>query len=225
MKRPVSSPINEDGRDSAEDKLSAVPGGGSEKEIADPEEQEPNHVEVSTEDVAQTTVPEAPESLPPPYGGALWDIFRRGDVPKLEEYIRKHRGEFRHISNKPVPYVFHPIHDQTFYLDEQHKAKLKEEYQVEPWTFEQHYGEAVFIPAGCPHQVRNQKSCIKVALDFVSPENVPECIRLTDQFRLLPKGHRAKEDKLEVKKMVLYAARKAVDDVKDWNLRQRVADD
>jgi len=28
---------------------------------------------------------------------------------------------------------------------------------VEPWTFEQHLGEAVFIPAGCPHQVRNRQ--------------------------------------------------------------------
>lgn len=28
---------------------------------------------------------------------------------------------------------------------------------VEPWTFEQRLGEAVFIPAGCPHQVRNLK--------------------------------------------------------------------
>jgi hypothetical protein len=28
---------------------------------------------------------------------------------------------------------------------------------VEPWTFEQKLGEAVLIPAGCPHQVRNLK--------------------------------------------------------------------
>jgi mannose-6-phosphate isomerase-like protein (cupin superfamily) len=28
---------------------------------------------------------------------------------------------------------------------------------VEPWTFEQKLGEAVFIPAGCAHQVRNLK--------------------------------------------------------------------
>ena len=42
------------------------------------------------------------------------------------------------------------------------------------------------------------QSCIKVALDFVSPENVGECIRLTDEFRTLPQNHRAKEDKLEV---------------------------
>lgn len=28
---------------------------------------------------------------------------------------------------------------------------------VEAWTFEQHEQEAVFIPVGCPHQVRNLK--------------------------------------------------------------------
>lgn len=28
---------------------------------------------------------------------------------------------------------------------------------IEPWTFEQHLGEAVFIPAGCPYQVRNRQ--------------------------------------------------------------------
>lgn len=44
----------------------------------------------------------------------------------------------------------------------------------------------------------SMQSCIKVALDFVSPENVRECIKLTEEFRLLPKGHRVNEDKLEV---------------------------
>ncbi|GAV66193.1 JmjC domain-containing protein/WRC domain-containing protein [Cephalotus follicularis] len=144
------------------------------------------------------------------YGGAVWDIFRRQDVPKLIEYLKKHHKEFRDISNLPVNSVVHPIHDQTLYINERHKKQLKEEFNVEAWTFEQHLGEAVFIPAGCPHQVRNRKSCIKVALDFVSPENVQECIRLTEEFRLLPKNHRAKEDKLEVKKMALYAVSQAV---------------
>ncbi|KAF5772248.1 putative transcription factor C2H2 family [Helianthus annuus] len=146
------------------------------------------------------------------YGGALWDIFRRQDVPKLTEYIKKHQKEFRGINNSPVGSVVHPIHDQQFYFDEKHKKQLKEEFGVEPWTFEQYLGEAVFIPAGCPHQVRNRQSCIKVALDFVSPDNVGECIRLTEEFRLLPKTHRSKEDKLEVKKMGLYAASVAIDE-------------
>lgn len=42
------------------------------------------------------------------------------------------------------------------------------------------------------------QSCIKVALDFVCPENVKECLDLTNEFRLLPVDHRAREDKLEV---------------------------
>ncbi|KAK4407644.1 Lysine-specific demethylase [Sesamum angolense] len=110
-------------------------------------------------------------------GGAIWDIFRRED------------GGF-------VLYTQFMI--RVLYLTSYHKAKLKEEFGVEPWTFVQKLGEAVFIPAGCPHQVRNLKSCIKVALDFVSPENLGECIRLTEEFRTLPQNHRAKEDKLEI---------------------------
>lgn len=42
------------------------------------------------------------------------------------------------------------------------------------------------------------QSCIKVALEFVSPESVSSCLRLTKELRLLPFSHRFKEDKLEV---------------------------
>ncbi|KAG5405230.1 hypothetical protein IGI04_011349 [Brassica rapa subsp. trilocularis] len=147
-------------------------------------------------------------------GGAVWDIFRREDVPKLIEYLKRHKHEFRHFYNEPVKSVIHPIHDQSMFLSESQKKQLKEEFDIEPWTFEQHLGEAVFIPAGCPHQVRNIQSCIKVAVGFVAPESVEECLRLTQEFRRLPKDHRTNEDKLEIKEIVIHAASSAMREAK-----------
>ncbi|XP_022938431.1 lysine-specific demethylase JMJ25-like [Cucurbita moschata] len=167
-------------------------------------------VNLAEETCGDAKISEAMESWEVPEGGALWDIFRRQDVPLLQQYLNNHFREFRHIHAGPVPQVFHPVHDQSFYLTLEHKRKLKEEYGIEPWTFVQNLGDAVFIPAGCPHQVRNLKSCIKVAMDFVSPENVGECIHLTEEFRRLPSNHWAKEDKLEVKKMSVHAMKATI---------------
>ncbi|XP_058073143.1 lysine-specific demethylase JMJ28-like isoform X4 [Magnolia sinica] len=147
--------------------------------------------------------------------GVRWDVFRREDVPKLQAYLRKHSNEFRHTYCSPVEHSAHPIHDQSFFLDTTHKRRLKEEFYIEPWTFDQHVGEAVLVPAGCPYQTRNLKSCMNVALDFVSPENVSECIRLIDELHLLPNNHKAKEDKLEVKKMSLYGISAAIKEVQE----------
>ncbi|XP_076956580.1 lysine-specific demethylase JMJ26-like [Bidens hawaiensis] len=145
--------------------------------------------------------------------GALWDIFQRQDVPKLEEYLRNHSEEFSHTGCLSVEQVFHPIHDRTFYLNSGHKWKLKEEFGIESWTFEQKLGDAVFVPAGCPYQVRNLKSYTKVELNFISPESLGECIRLQKELRMLPDNHRAKKQKLNIGKMMVYALDQTVSEL------------
>lgn len=48
-----------------------------------------------------------------------------------------------------------PIHDQSWYLDQALRRRLYEEYGVQGWAIVQFLGDAVFIPAGAPHQVRH----------------------------------------------------------------------
>lgn len=38
-------------------------------------------------------------------GAALWDIFRREDSDKLQDYLRRHASEFRHVHCNPVKQV------------------------------------------------------------------------------------------------------------------------
>lgn len=54
-------------------------------------------------------------------------------------------------------------------------------------------------------QVCNLADCIKVAADFVSPENVQRCAQLTQEFRILSSSHMPKEDILQLQMMVWHA--------------------
>lgn len=96
--------------------------------------------------------------------------------------------------------------------------RIVEVPRIEPRTFEQHIGEAVFIPAGCPYQVKNLQSTVQLALDFLSPESLRESARMAQEIRCLPNHHDAKLKMLEVGKIALYAASSAVKEIQKITL-------
>ncbi|KAH8106073.1 hypothetical protein BXZ70DRAFT_1004357 [Cristinia sonorae] len=129
-------------------------------------------------------------------GCAVWDLFEPGDAPKLRKFLKKrYKGQYQND----------PIHSQTFYLDSQLRQELYDDYGIKSHRIYQKPGEAVFIPAGCAHQVCNLADCIKVASDFVSPENIERCEELTKEFREQNQSMVWKEDVLQLRTMMWFA--------------------
>ena len=138
--------------------------------------------------------------------GALWHIYAPRDADKIRDLLNKVAIE----KGARLEPNHDPIHDQSWYLDGPLRERLYKEYGVEGYPIAQCLGDAVFIPAGAPHQVRNLHNCIKVAEDFVSPENVSHCFQLTQEFRELSDTHSNHEDKLQIKNIIYHAVKDAV---------------
>ncbi|CAN6879263.1 unnamed protein product [Brassica oleracea] len=131
------------------------------------------------------------------------------------EYIKNHCLELVPMDSTKSQ-VSHPLLEQSYYLDEYHKARLKEEFDVEPWSFfDQCVGEAVIVPAGCPYQNRKNKSCVNVVLNFLSPEHATESIKLVDELNQLPQRVKTKANKIKVKKMAIYKVSEAIKEIRE----------
>ena len=74
---------------------------------------------------------------------AIWHIFSAEDCSSISGYLQK---------KYPGHSGGHPIHSQQYYLQDIDLEILAAQ-GVLPYTIEQHKGEAIMIPAGCPHQV------------------------------------------------------------------------
>ncbi|KAK4057520.1 hypothetical protein OIO90_001589 [Microbotryomycetes sp. JL221] len=140
-------------------------------------------------------------------GTAAWDIFRAQDSAKIREFLYE---KIAAKKGKPVEEVMatedDPIHAQQFFLNSALREELLKAKGVKSWRIMQRPGQAVFIPAGCAHQVCNLADCIKVASDFVSIENVARCWKVTDEFREQTKGPDLwRDDVLQLKTQLFWA--------------------
>ncbi|CAB4062893.1 KDM3 [Lepeophtheirus salmonis] len=143
--------------------------------------------------------------------GALWHIYHPSDTNKIRCFLNKVALE----KGKRLDPHDDPIHDQSNYLDGPLRLKLYENYGVKGYGIIQCAGDTVFIPAGACHQVRNLHNCIKIAEDFVSPENTSHCLHLTQEFRHLTDFHTNHEDKLQIKNLMYHSVKTAITVLKD----------
>ncbi|KAJ7138724.1 Clavaminate synthase-like protein, partial [Mycena crocata] len=124
-------------------------------------------------------------------GCAVWDIFRAEDSLDIRTFLQQN---FPSVTGDP-------IHSHQIYMDDEMLRRLRKSGVVGYRVF-QKPGDAIFIPAGCAHQVCNLDNCIKVAIDFVSPQNVARCRQLTREFRQFKTR---REDVLQLHTMMWFA--------------------
>lgn len=137
--------------------------------------------------------------------GAIWYIWNASQADEM----RKILFEVAKEKGKPLGQNEDPLHDQDCFIDGDLRLRL-EQNGVRGFTIVQYEGDAIFVPAGAPHQVTNLYDCIKVALDFVAPENIMECFNLTGEFRKLSTRHANREDKLQIKSILYHVIKNLV---------------
>ncbi|VDN96029.1 unnamed protein product [Rodentolepis nana] len=146
--------------------------------------------------------------------GAVWHIFRPCDTAGLREFLIKiDKLSSQSSSRSESSAGGDVIHDQRMFLSQEQLEKLRAETGIKPYTILQFPGDAILIPAGSVHQVRNVANCINVSSDFISPEHVSQCLELTEEFRRLPRNHPSHEDKLQVKNMIYHTVKDALSTV------------
>ena len=81
---------------------------------------------------------------PPSDDDAIWDIVPYPALPALRDFIQK-RGLYAGVGD--------PIHAQMIFLTDEVIQQFTDQHNFPIWRIRQRLGDAVFIPAGCAHQV------------------------------------------------------------------------
>ncbi|KAJ2411745.1 hypothetical protein GGF41_006285 [Coemansia sp. RSA 2531] len=135
-----------------------------------------------------------------PAAAAVWDIYPPEAMSDLRKFIGESVGKpySAECSGLAAAKLGDPIHNQETFLTLPMRRQFFETYRHSCYRIYQIPGDAVFVPAGCAHQVCNYSSAVKVAMDFVSPERVEHCRRLTGEFRQLDSRHPRSRDLLQL---------------------------
>ncbi|KAJ2634693.1 hypothetical protein GGF40_004048 [Coemansia sp. RSA 1286] len=130
---------------------------------------------------------------------AVWDIFPDANMSTVRKFVRLETETGRNSVDV--------IHDQETYLTHELREKMYMEYGDLSFAYRIHQypGDAVFVPAGCAHQVCNYANAVKIAVDFVSPERVKHCQTLARQFQELRYPHPRCDDKLQLNGILWWA--------------------
>ncbi len=144
---------------------------------------------------------------------ATWHIFSADHAPIIRQFLSE---ELETKDRKDL------IHRQSQYLSDAMLTRLRDRFGVSPWMIHQSVGDAIFIPAGCAHQVseqlcqnpnapltyvkvRNLLNAIKVACDSVSPQNISHTLHLAAGFHLHSILSQSGDDLLQIHTMLWYA--------------------
>ena len=102
--------------------------------------------------------------------GAEWTVWGAGDRARLSAHLKRLHPT---LAANEDPIMMRnsvaTVSDLADMADPRHGAD-----RLVPWRITQGPGDVVFVPGGCPHQVRNLRGCFKIAVDFVSPEGLAQ---------------------------------------------------
>lgn len=124
--------------------------------------------------------------------GAEWTIYPRRQAATVLDYLRRR-----------CPADSDPMCTRSLFITKDLENQISEATGVRPFVFIQRVGEAVFIPAGCPHQVscldmaclpvpaahliacqvHNLGSSIKIATDFCTIACLPATLAFAQDRR------------------------------------------
>ncbi len=126
-------------------------------------------------------------------GEARWEIFTAEDTKLLGSFIKSRFKKLKKCRAGDSVNAYH------VYLTPDHLEVLRVNHKIVPFTFHQSFRDVVYIPAGCAHQVRwppqrvmtaliflqvsNITPCVKVAMDFLSPQSLERCSEVDRIFR------------------------------------------